>query len=115
MSKHKMTKACEISSKTRLKVGNRDGWCCIICGNPSARPEAHYIRRSQGGLGIEQNVVTLCRRCHYDFDNSDKRDEIGDMIRNYLKSCYKNWDEKKLVYNKYQWLDDVKDRADEEG
>lgn len=100
----KMSKACDISRRVKFKVWDRDGHCCIICGNPSARANAHYIRRSQGGLGIEQNVVTLCLRCHDAFDNGDQREEIGSMIRDYLKCCYKNWDEKKLYYDKYKWV-----------
>lgn len=98
----KMSKACDISRDTKRKVWERDGRCCILCGNPSARANAHYIRRSQGGLGIEQNVVTLCMKCHNDFDNGDKRYEYGKMIRDYLKLNYKNWTEEKLYYDKHK-------------
>lgn len=100
----RMSRACEIPPKVRRKVWARDGGCCIICGNPRAKANAHYIRRSQGGLGIEQNVVTLCQQCHDDFDNGSKRAENGKLIRDYLKACYKNWDEQKLYYNKYNWV-----------
>lgn len=100
----KMSRACEIPPKVRRKVWARDGGCCIICGSPQAKANAHYIRRSQGGLGIEQNVVTLCQECHDDFDNGSKREENGRMIRGYLKSCYRDWEEKKLYYNKYDWV-----------
>ena len=62
----------------------------------------HYIRRSQGGLGIEENVVTLCPECHHDFDNGDKRKEYGEIIKNYLQGEYgSNWSEEKLIYKKY--------------
>ena len=107
----KMSKACDISPKVKRKVWARDGQCCILCGNPQAMPNAHYIRRSQGGLGIEQNVVTLCRKCHNDFDNGGMREEYGQMIRDYLKGCYKNWNEKDLVYDKWSWTnEDQEDR-----
>lgn len=105
----KMSKACDIPNRVKRKVWYRDGGHCIICGNPKAKANAHYIRRSQGGLGIEQNVVTLCLKCHDDFDNGDKREENGEMIRNYLKCCYKNWDEKKLYYDKYRWVNGDED------
>lgn len=99
----KMSKACDISPRVKRKVWERDGQCCILCGNPRAWPNAHYIPRSQGGLGIEQNIVTLCGYCHHDYDNGGKREEYGRMIRDYLRAHYKNWDEKKLVYDKYDW------------
>lgn len=97
----KMSRACDITPRVKRIVWERDGGCCILCGNPNAAPNAHYIRRAQGGLGIEQNVVTLCPRCHHDYDNGGKRDEYGQMIRDYLRRCYRNWDEKKLVYDKW--------------
>lgn len=101
----KMSKACDIPPKVKRKVWERDGGCCIICGNPYAMPNAHYIRRSQGGLGIEQNVVTLCHKCHDDYDNGSKREDYGKMIADYLKACYRNWDEKKLIYRKDSYED----------
>ena len=101
---NKMSKACDISQRVKRRVWDRDGHCCILCGNPKAMPNAHYIRRSQGGLGIAQNIVTLCHKCHHDYDNGDKREEYGQMIRDYLKGWYPNWNEKDLVYDKYTWV-----------
>ena len=49
----KRSKACDISPKVKKKVWERDNHCCIICGSPYAMPNAHYISRAQGGLGIE--------------------------------------------------------------
>ncbi|MCB6475567.1 HNH endonuclease [Emergencia timonensis] len=100
----KMSKACEIPPKVRRKVWARDEGRCIICGNPQAKANAHYIRRSQGGLGVEQNIVTLCQKCHDDFDNGRMREENGKLIRDYLKARYKNWDEQKLYYDKWDWV-----------
>lgn len=102
----KRAKACAISREVKKRVAERDsidGWpCCIICGSPQGLPEAHYIPRSKGGLGIEQNIVTLCRNCHrlYDQGTAEQRETIGDMIRGYLKSQYINWNEENLVYRK---------------
>ena len=64
------TKACAISKATKDAVYKRDRGQCVLCGKPGL-PEAHYIPRSKGGLGIEQNIVTLCRPCH------DLMDKIG--------------------------------------
>ena len=68
-SKHKRTKACSISTKTKLIVYERDKGCCIFCGKIGL-PEAHIIPRSHGGLGCEENIVTACRSCHDKLDNS---------------------------------------------
>lgn len=98
--KSKRSKACDISAKVKDVVWERDGRYCVICGNPEAMPNAHYISRAQGGLGIEQNIVTLCAKCHKQFDQSSARTEIKERIKNYLKFQYPNWDEKNLVYRR---------------
>jgi hypothetical protein len=59
-------------------------------------------KESTDGLGIEQNVVTLCPKCHEDFDNGFLREKIGNYIREYLKSIYgATWCESELVYDKW--------------
>jgi 5-methylcytosine-specific restriction endonuclease McrA len=96
--KTKRAKACDIPQKVKNIVWERDNHCCIICGSPNAMPNAHYIPRSQGGLGIEENIVTLCLECHRRYDQSSKRPLYGEMIKEYLKRQYTNWNEKDLVY-----------------
>ena len=99
--KSKRSKATDISQKVKQKVYERDNKLCIVCYQPGI-PDAHYIRRTQGGLGIEENVVTLCRTCHHEYDNGSKREEIEERIKQYLKSIYgDSWDEEKLKYNKW--------------
>lgn len=100
-----MTKATQIPERVKRKVYARDGGKCIVCGAPGL-PNAHYIRRSQGGLGIEENIVTLCIRCHHDFDNGFHRQEIGDWIGEYLDRFYPDFPDEKRVFNKYSWLTD---------
>ena len=98
----KRSKACEISAKTKEIVWNRDMQRCILCGSRYAMPNAHFIRRSQGGLGIPENVVTLCLKCHNDFDNGNKREEYNDKIEYYLKNKYgTSWNKENLIYKKY--------------
>lgn len=101
---HKRAKACDISQEVKARVWERDKGCCIICGNPQAMPNAHYIRRSQGGLGIEQNVVTLCTDCHNEFDNGSGKysEAIKKAVRDYLQSQYDDWSEKDLIYDKWR-------------
>lgn len=99
--KSKRSRATDIDWRTKLKVWERDNRCCIICGKPG-QPNAHYISRAHGGLGIEENIVTLCQECHNAYDNGDKRVEYGEAIRDYLKSLYPDWNESDLLYKKWQ-------------
>lgn len=97
--KSKRTKACEITPKVREAVEERDGHCCIFCGRPG-RGEAHIVRRSQGGLGIEQNIVTACRWCHHQFDEGKDRGLYMYRAINYMKEHYPDWNISDLVYHK---------------
>lgn len=102
--KHKSTKACAITKEVRQAVALRDNGRCIICGIvvPVSCSNAHFIPRSKLGLGIEQNILTLCMKCHNAYDNSDKRSKYKEIFREYLKNIYgNNWDESKLIYKKY--------------
>lgn len=95
------SKACDITQAVKKAVWERDGERCIVCGNPQAMPNAHFIPRSKGGLGIEQNIVTLCLNCHFKYDNTVERPNYRDYIKNYLQSKYgAEWSEEKLVYKK---------------
>lgn len=100
----KRSKACEISQKVKEIVWNRDKHCCIICGKLGS-PNSHYISRAKGGLGVEQNIVTMCIYCHNAYDNGyDKelKEYIREKTKSYLKTKYKNWKEEDLYYNKWK-------------
>ena len=107
--KTKRSKATDISMAVKKKVWERDNGRCVVCGNNyNVMPNAHYISRSNGGLGIEQNVVTLCteltdNKCHrqYDFGTKEEKELIGSIIKEYLKSKYDNWNEETLIYKKW--------------
>lgn len=94
--------ALAISPAVKAAVWQRDGGRCVNCGSVYAAPEAHFIPRSLGGLGVEENIVTLCRRCHdlFDCGRRSDRESIRASLRIYLSSRYTNWDEKKLIYRK---------------
>ena len=106
--KHKLSKACDISQKVKQIVWERDKGRCVVCGNTqNVMPNAHFISRAKGGLGIEQNIVTLCTnfttcKCHFRFDNgtAEERKEIGLKIETYLKSKYPDWNKENLVYRR---------------
>ena len=106
--KSKRSKACDIPQSVKKRVFIRDNGMCVVCHNRyNVMPNGHYIPRSKGGLGIVENIVTLCtelteNKCHSRFDKGTKeeRDELGFIIKTYLKSKHPNWDEEKLVYKK---------------
>lgn len=107
--KSKRSKACDIPKSVKDKVWQRDEGKCVVCGNSQyAMPNAHYISRAKGGLGVEQNIVTLCsilstNKCHHRYDNgtAQERAEIGNVIKSHLQNFYPFWDESKLIYKKY--------------
>jgi len=74
------------SKEVRLEVWERDNRHCIICGRPSMLTFAHLIGRSQGGLGIKENVVTLCAECHHELDNGKNREFYKSVFRNLKKA-----------------------------
>ena len=100
---HKETKATQISGETKRIVWQRDGCRCVLCGSIAAAPHCHFIRRSQGGLGCEENIWTGCDKCHAEFDSEATDGVLHKTVENHLKSWYKNWDKASLVYKKYDW------------
>ena len=102
---HKRTKALASSKAVKDAVWERDGHECVICGSRAAAPEAHYISRAQSGLGIEENIVTLCRTCHGKYDNSPMRAEIREFLRDYLMSRYPGWDERNLIFRMWSHVE----------
>ena len=109
MRKTRRAKALDITKAVKKRVWERDGGRCCLCGSRvNVMPNAHFIPRSQGGLGIEQNIVTLCtefseNQCHrrFDFGSEEERAAIRSALREYLKSKYPGWNEKELVYRKW--------------
>lgn len=103
--KSKMSKACDISPKVKAIVFERDKGLCIVCGKWGGIPNAHYIRRSQGGLGIEENVGCLCPQCHHEYDNTGKEsyERIKAIFKAHLMAHYPQWREEKLMYRKYDY------------
>ena len=104
----KQTKQTDFSRDVKIAISERDsiqGWpCCVRCGTPATEPlawsNAHFIPRSHGGLGIEENGLTLCPLCHRKYDQTAARREMQPFFREYLKSKYPYWDEEKLYYRK---------------
>lgn len=109
---HTRTRALGITIRVKEEVADRDSFdghpCCILCGLPApvnnrlAFSNAHYISRAQGGLGVEENVLTLCPECHRRYDQTTDREMLKPFLGRYLKEHYPGWDEAKLVYKKQE-------------
>lgn len=97
---HKRTKLCSITPKVRQAVERRDNGLCIFCKRPG-RGEAHYISRAQGGLGIEENIITVCRECHNAMDNTERRQIMKQIAAAYLREHYQGWNEYDCTYRKW--------------
>lgn len=106
----KRTQALAITPEVKRAVARRDSigdWpCCVWCGrpapteNPTAYSCAHFISRAQGGLGIEENILTLCPDCHRLYDATEKRMLLRAYFAYYLRVQYGDWNEEKLTYTK---------------
>lgn len=99
MAKSRRTKAVDIPQEVKHKVLARDGEACVWCGK-RGDPWCHFIPRSHGGLGIEENTLTLCYECHMRYDQTANREKMKEFFKDYLKSKYPDWDEEKLIYKK---------------
>lgn len=104
----KDTKERDFDRGTKIAIMVRDsieGWpCCVFCGaaaptNTPVWSNAHFIARSQAGLGIEWNGLTLCPSCHRRYDQTTERAEMREFFRDYLRDKYYGWgwSEEKLV------------------
>lgn len=100
----KRTNSTSIAKCVKDAVAARDSIqgcpCCIYCGKPNAKSDAHYIPRSHGGLGIEENILTLCWECHMKYDQSTNRENMRILFCEYLMNNYAEWEESSLVYRK---------------
>jgi 5-methylcytosine-specific restriction endonuclease McrA len=54
----------ELYENLREQVLRRDGWRCQSCGSRSNLEVHHKEFRGQGGNDSEENLITLCARCH---------------------------------------------------
>ena len=48
----------------RQQVLRRDGWQCQSCGTMANLEVHHKQFRSHSGDNSEENLITLCTRCH---------------------------------------------------
>lgn len=69
----------------------------------------HYIPRSRGGLGIEENGALGCHYHHTMLDNGNtgRREEMLGLFKEYLMQQYEDWKEEDLVYDKWSFFKQV--------
>lgn len=96
---NKRTKATNIPFRVKSEVHARDHGFCIFCGRPGY-PEAHYISRTRGGLGIPENIVTACRECHRRMDASEERPQYLKRAKAYLDILYPDFTDEMRIYKK---------------
>ena len=112
----KRSNKAEFSAKARKIIEERDNGC-IFCKMGYQMQGAgwmdlntfsimHYIPRSRGGLGIEQNGAVGCSWHHTMLDNGKdgRRKEMLGMFSEYLMQQYSDWNESKLTYSKWDFL-----------
>ena len=54
----------ELYDRLRAQVLHRDSWRCQFCGAKSNLDIHHQEFRSHGGDDTEDNLITLCIKCH---------------------------------------------------
>lgn len=97
------TKELSISKSVKMRVWERDNHRCIFCNKlvPWNLANSHFVKRSQGGKGVEENIMTNCQECHRLFDDSKERQEWRlEYAERYLRLKYPNWDIDELIYKK---------------
>lgn len=88
---HKNTRITDISPRVKKAVWERDHRRCVVCGNTQAMPNAHvFVSRAHGGKGIEENIATLCQKCHHAFDNGRNKEYelVSSVLYQYMTKKY---------------------------
>ena len=104
----KRSRLCEFPENVRKAIYLRDKGC-IFCragffGGGGAYQVAHYVARSQGGLGVEQNGAIVCTLHHVELDNGMDTENMRAFYKRYMQEQYPGWNEKDLVYDKWEGL-----------
>lgn len=98
---HRETKATAIPSSVKQAVYERDSGVCIFCKRNNGIPNSHIIRRSRGGRGVVENIITACPSCHKEFDEGKRSVEMMEYAISYIKGFYPDWTAEKVTYKKY--------------
>lgn len=110
------TKAVSITKEVKERVWQRQNGRSLFAPYLPITIEeccCHYLSRSAGGLGIEENIFGCVQRSyrneHMMYDGQIKpltnltRDEMKQVVRNHLIFNYPNWKEEDLLYRNVKW------------
>lgn len=83
-------------------VWQRDHERCVVCLRWVQIECAcsHVVRRSQGGMGIPENIVCHCPECHRKYDSYDAYTVKATM--DYIQRKYPDWSREAVTYKKHQ-------------
>ena len=69
----------KVPTSTRRRILRRDGLTCQLCGTTTAALVVdHIIPTSQGGRDDDDNLRSLCERCH---EPKSKRERVAGFER----------------------------------
>lgn len=91
-------------ASVREKVLNRDNYTCQICKgkNKSDCLHVHHIIfRSNGGSDTEDNLITLCSKCHQDIHAEKIKIDLNGKIKGTLKYATQMNSIRKQLLKKY--------------
>ena len=80
--------------KKRLKIMERDGWQCVICGDKERNLQVHHLvySRHTEPWGYADGVYqTLCEKCH------EERQELVDKLVDALRISLKDVPTRRLT------------------
>ena len=104
--KSKASKKCDFAPKVRKQIMLREQSKCAYCHTRHNLTIAHaFVPRSKGGLGVLQNGVVLCMKCHHRLDNglNKESEPIRKYIESYMRRLY-DINIFDLVYKKYEFI-----------
>lgn len=59
-------------SEIRRRILERDGYQCQKCGIKIGKLEIHHIvKRTEGRIDADDNLITVCKKCHKQLDGKD--------------------------------------------
>lgn len=108
------TKSLQFDKATKHKIFDRDNGCIFCKMNYHMDPKVtlaymihdpmHVVNKSQGGMGVIENGVDGCRYHHSLLDNGSKglREEMAQILKDYLVSLYPDWTAKSVTYDKWK-------------
>ena len=96
-----MSDYTKIPKWVKVKVWERDNMRCVVCGQVCDISNAcsHIVRRSQGGMGIPENIVVHCYYCHQRYDAYDEY--TRNRTLDYIKIRYPGWQESEVTFHRY--------------